>query len=163
MWFNAAMDAQMTRRQVAWIGGSLFLGTAAAAEPAKPRTAIHQEIDYNATPERIYGVLLDARQFSAFTGQPAEIQPQPGGAFQLFGGRVEGRIVELVPNQRIVQAWRPASWPSGFYSIVRFELTSRQAGTRIILDHAGFTAEKWVTLNEGWREHYWEPLRKYLG
>jgi hypothetical protein len=61
-----------------------------------------------------------------------------------------------------VQAWRPASWAAGVYSIVRFELVAGGPGTRIVLDHAGFTEDKWEGLNVGWPKMYWEPLRKYL-
>jgi activator of HSP90 ATPase len=162
------MDPQITRRQVSWIAGGLCGVVSAQAqvnqgESGKPGTSLHQEIDYEAAPARIYAALLDAKQFSAFTKDAAEIEPQAGGAFKLFGGRVAGRHVELIANRRIVQAWRSASWPSGEYSIVRFELTARGTGTRIVLDHAGFTADKWEDLNAGWGEHYWEPLRKYLG
>ena len=142
------------------VGG---LGVASAhGQTNKPGTTIHQEVDFKATPARLYEALLDAKQFSAFTKDTAEIRPQPGDTFKLFGGRIEGRNVELVPDQRIVQAWRPASWPAGVYSIVRFELVARGSGTRIVFDHAGFSEDKWETLNEGWPRMYWEPLRRYL-
>jgi hypothetical protein len=32
----------------------------------------------------------------------------------------------------------------------------------LILDHAGFSEDKWEGLNDGWPVRYWEPLRKYL-
>ena len=83
------------------------------------RTSLHQEIDLKASPQRIYDVLLDSKQFGAFTSMPADIDPKVGGAFATFGGQIVGRNVELVPNQRFVQAWRPASWDPGVYSIVR--------------------------------------------
>ena len=155
------MNEKMTRRHVGLVLGSLGIASA-YAQTKKPGTAIHQEFDFKATPARIYEALLNSKQFSAFTKNPAEIQPQPGAAFKLFGGQIEGRNVELVPNQRIVQAWRPSAWPPGVYSIVRFELVAHGSGTRIVLDHAGFTEDKWEHLNEGWRSNYWEPLRKYL-
>ena len=145
--------------------GAMLSGVAvspAHGQTAKPSTAIHQEVDFKAAPARIYEVLLDGKQFSAFSKDTAEIQPQPGGTFKLFGGRIEGRNIELAPNRMIVQAWRPASWPAGSYSIVRFELMASGSGTRIVLDHAGFTEDKWEHLNEGWPLHYWEPLHKYL-
>jgi activator of HSP90 ATPase len=151
----------ITRRNL-----SLFLGAfgaaSAEAQPPKNGTAIHQEIDFKTTPKRIYEALLDAKQFKAFSTLAAEIQPEPGGSFKLFEGRIVGRNVELVPNQRIVQAWRSIPWPPGVYSLVKFELTPRGEGTRVILDHSGFTEEKWGGLNEGWKDHYWEPLHKYL-
>jgi activator of HSP90 ATPase len=152
------MGKNVTRRQMGLVLGALG-ATSAHAETSK--TSIHQTIDFKATAARIYEVLLDAKQFSAFTKDTAEVQPQPGAAFRLFGGRIEGRNIELIPNQRIVQAWRPASWAAGVYSIVRFELVA-SAATRIVLDHAGFTEDKWEGLNDGWPKMYWEPLHKYL-
>ncbi len=97
-----------------------------------------------------------------FTNLSAEIQPQPGGSFKLFGGHIEGRNIELALNQRIVQAWREVSWPLGFYSIAKFELAVRSFGTRIVFDQTGIAEDDWGHLSEGWPLRYWEPLRKYL-
>jgi activator of HSP90 ATPase len=155
------MNENLTRRHMSLVLGSLAVRPA-QAQAKKTATAIHQEIDFNAKPARLYEALLDAKQFSAFTKDTAEIEPKPGAAFKLFGGRIEGRNIELISNRRIVQAWRPASWPSGVYSIVRFELVARGAGTRVVLDHAGFSEDKWDGLNEGWPSNYWIPLHKYL-
>jgi activator of HSP90 ATPase len=152
---------KISRRQIALIFGSLA-AESARAQAQKHGTTIHNEIDYKIPPARIYEVLLDAKQFAALTKDTAEIQPQAGAPFKLFGGRIEGRNVELVPNQRIVQAWRPADWPAGVYSIIKFELLARGGGTRIVFDHAGFSEDEWETLSWGWQNHYWEPLHKYL-
>jgi len=126
------------------------------------RTSLHQEIDLKASPQRIYDVLLDSKQFGAFTSMPADIDPKVGGAFATFGGQIVGRNVELVPNQRIVQAWRPASWDPGVYSIVRFELKAQGSGAKVVLDHTGFPEGNYDHLTEGWSLHYWEPLKKFL-
>lgn len=142
------------------LGG--LAAVSARGQTQKHGTTIHQEVDFKAPPARIYEILLDAKQFSACTKDTAQIQPQAGGAFKLFGGRIEGRNIELLPNQRIVQAWRPADWPAGVYSIVKFKLVPREGGTRVVLDHAGFTEDKWEGLSSGWQEHYWGPLHKYL-
>jgi activator of HSP90 ATPase len=123
---------------------------------------IHQEVDFKASPERIYKALLDEQQFSAFSGETARIQREAGGAFKLFGGRVVGRNVELIPNQRLVQAWRSERWPSGTYSIVRFELSVQGSGTRVIFDQTGFPPENREAQNTGWPKFYWHRLRKYL-
>jgi activator of HSP90 ATPase len=151
----------ISRRKLALILGGLSTAPA-RAQTQKNGTAIHQEIDFKAPPARIYAVLLDAKQFSACTKDTAEMEPRPGGAFKLFGGRIEGRNIELVPDKRIVQAWRPAYWAAGVYSLVKFELVGRDSGTRVVLDHTGFAEDKWQGLNEGWPIRYWEPLHKYL-
>jgi activator of HSP90 ATPase len=127
------------------------------------RTSLHQEIELKASPQRIYEILLDLKQFAAFTGMPATIDPAAGGVFSMFGGMIVGRNVELIPNQRIVQAWRPTHWAPGFYSIVRFELKPQGSGTMLTLDHTGFPEGAYDHLFEGWKLRYWEPLKKYLG
>jgi activator of HSP90 ATPase len=128
----------------------------------RSRTSLHQEVDLNAAPQRIYEVLLDSKQFSACTGRPAEIDPKVGGAFTMFGGVIVGRNIELVPAQRIVQAWRPTHWAPGVYSLVKFELNPKGSTTTVVLDHTGFPEGDYDSLSDGWKSHYWDPLRKFL-
>jgi activator of HSP90 ATPase len=131
-------------------------------------SAIQQEVIFKAIPKRVYDALLDSKQFSEFSGgAPAEISPDPGGAFSCFGGIITGRNIELVPNRRIVQAWRVKMWPEGLYSIVKFELRQQGSETHLVMDHVGFPQEMRAHLNGeepsgGWPRQYWEPLKKYL-
>jgi activator of HSP90 ATPase len=137
-------------------------------------SAIHQEPGFPAAPARVYAALLDPRQFDRIVELSGVLQamhlqragsrinPHVGGAFALFGGYITGRQLELVRNQRIVQAWRAASWPAGIHSVARFELQAHEAGCRIVFDHTGIPAEEAKSLAEGWQSHYWEPMRKLL-
>ena len=176
---SVPLAGSSTRRQViAGLGitlGSLAAGSMVRAKAQQPtmkeipstdanrlRTSLHQEVDFKASPERIYGAILDSKQFAGFTGMSAEIDPKPGGAFTIFGTLVGGRNVELISNQRIVQAWRPAHWDSGVYSIVRFELKGQGSETTLVLDHCGFPEGEFDHLNPGWKLRYWDPLKKFL-
>jgi activator of HSP90 ATPase len=129
---------------------------------------IHQEITFKASTNRVYDALLDSKAFSELTGgMAAEIDRKAGGAFSCFGGIISGRNIELVPNQRIVQAWRVRNWPDGVYSIVKFELQAQGSETRLVMDHVGFPQELRAHLNGehpegGWHRQYWEPLARYL-
>src|SRR5262245_45705288 len=140
---------------------TLFVLPVALAQPDKSIT-IHQEIDFNASPQRLYEALLDANRFTAFSGRSAEINREVGGAFSLFGGHIIGRNVELLPNQRIVQVWRVVTWPEGAYSIAKFELKPQGSGTRLVFDHVGFPEGLQDHLAEGWESNYWMLLKKYL-
>jgi activator of HSP90 ATPase len=154
------MENLFSRRRMALMLGGL---TAVSAQAETVPGTIHFEVDFETGPEKIYQALLDAKLFLAFSKLPAEIDAHPGGAIKLFDGLIEGRNVELIANQRIVQAWRPRlSWPAGVYSIVRFELVARNGGTRIVFDHTGFPLDQQQSLTEGWENHYWGPLHKYL-
>ena len=149
-----------TRRQViagaAMTFGGLALGltklrAATGEEISRTAESIHQETVFKANRKRVYEALTDAKQFNEVTKiiaareraislekSPTVISPDVGGAFSLFGGIILGRHVELVPDTRIVQAWRVAYWAPGIYSIARFELVEQGAGTKIVFDHTGF-------------------------
>ena len=124
---------------------------------------IHQEVVLKGSPERVYKALTDASQFSELTGgAPAEISADAGGAFSCFGGMIVGRNLELIPNQRVVQAWRVGNWDDGVYSIARFELSGEGSGTKLVFDPTGFPEDKQEELAGGWHKMYWEPLQNYL-
>jgi uncharacterized protein YndB with AHSA1/START domain len=180
----------LSRRAFAVAAGSVATGLAAipAARATDGQTspppedlgisgsnsAIHQEVDFNASPVRAYDVLTDARLFAkvvllsgamqamALQATPTRISPEVGGAFALFGGYITGRHLELTPGVRLIQAWRAGSWPPHVYSIVRFELVPRPQGVRLVFDHTGFPNDEAVSLATGWREHYWAPMAKVL-
>ena len=178
-----ALTKGPTRRHaivgVAMAFGGFTLGSTevlAGAEEEITRTAesIHQEPVFKASRKRVYEALTDAKQFdkviqlsgamqSMHLGdKPTEISREVGGAFTLFGGYITGRHVELVLNERVVQAWRTGSWDPGVYSIAKFELVEQGSGTKIVFDHTGFPKGAAETLAAGWKAHYWEPIEKLL-
>src|SRR6266702_2941698 len=132
-------------------------------------------MDFNAPKKHIINIWFNSQQFkivtdmkadiepnAAFTGMPADIDPKPGGTFKIFNGMIEGRNIELVPAQRVVQAWRPSSWSAGRYCLVHFELKPRAQQTTVILDHTGFAEGDFDHFDSGWHLRYWNPLKKFL-
>jgi len=151
----------MTRRHLVTTLISLIASCIISAQSDKSIT-IHQEIEFSATPQQVYEALLGNKKFTEFSGRPAEINREVGGAFSLFKGHIVGRNLEFVPNQRIVQAWRVVRWPEGACSIVRFELKSQGSGTYLVFDHIGFPEGLHDHLVAGWEENYWSLLKKYF-
>src|SRR3989442_1843993 len=131
--------------------------------------SIHQEVVFKASRKLVYEALTAAKQFTEVTkfspvkgAAPAAISPEAGGSFSCFSGHIVGRNVELVPNERVVQAWRVVGWEPGVFSIAEFELEGEGSQTKLLFDHTGFPNGKAEHLAAGWKEHYWEPLEKYL-
>jgi len=164
------MTIELTRRDFSLGVASLVPALTAATsrggwDPgiSKKAEAIHQVVTFQAPPKRIYEVLIDAEQFSKMTGgMGTELGREVGGAFSLFGGKIKGRQMDLVPGQLVVQAWRSESWPPHWYSIARFDLTEQGSGTKLVFDHTGFPIGAAEHLAAGWKDHYWVPLEKFL-
>jgi activator of HSP90 ATPase len=137
--------------------------------------SIHQEATFKASPARVYAALTEAKEFDKvfalsdasktmkLADNPSQISKEPGGSFALFGGYITGRQLEFVPDTRLVQAWRSASWKLGAYSIVTWTFTPAGKGTTLALDHGGFPNGEAPSLAEGWHKNYLTPLMKYLG
>lgn len=162
---------------MAWCGATLLapgMPAESAGDVSYTAEAIHQEPVFKASRKRIYDVLTSTSQFdkiieisgakkvASLGTTPTQISAEPGGTFVIFLGHIIGRQLELVPDQRIVQAWRVVDWAPGIYSIARFELTETADGTKVIFDHTGFPKGLGTHLAEGWNGHYWEPMAKFL-
>jgi len=137
--------------------------------------AIHQELLFKASRRRVYRLLTDAVEFDAVTrlsdaitlvtapnARATTISRHVGGSFTLFGGYITGRHLDMVPDERLVQAWRAGSWPTGEYSIVNFALLEAREGCRLAFNHRGFPDSEGSSLAYGWRVHYWDPMAKRL-
>jgi activator of HSP90 ATPase len=125
--------------------------------------AIHHEAVITATPQQVYEVLTTSAKFTKATGdRPATIGAGEGATFELFGGPIYGRHIELVPGERVVQAWRVKPWEPGVYSIVRFTLKAEGNGTRMVIDHDGYPAAQHDHLSSGWLANYVEPFTAYF-
>jgi activator of HSP90 ATPase len=148
----------------------VFLHDSSFAQTKDTNITIRQSAYFKVPPERVYGILLSSAEFSAstkksfdmFTATSANIDPVVGGVFSLFDGHITGRILELVPNQRIVEAWRVVDWPAGVWSIARFDLSAEGGGTRLNFEHVGFPDGLKEHLSEGWQQHYWDAMTKYF-
>jgi activator of HSP90 ATPase len=131
---------------------------------------IHQSAYFKVAPAKVYRTLISSAAFSActkksfdmFTASSAKIDSVVGGAFSLFDGHITGRILELLPDLRIVEAWRVVDWPAGVYSIARFDLSADGAGTHVIFEHVGFPDGLKEHLSIGWQQHYWDAMTKYF-
>jgi activator of HSP90 ATPase len=182
-------SAHISRRSLALGLGVLPLGLVTAAQASADSEAkspapdgvshtaeaIRQQIALDAGPQRVYEALTRSKDFDMITrlsdgavlleaagASPTSISTEVGGSFTLFGGHITGRNIEMLPNERLIQAWRAGDWKAGEYSIAAFYLTAQGGKTRLDFEHRGFPAGSGASLARGWQSHYWEPLAKFL-
>lgn len=159
-------------RALTLIAVLFILQPAAHAQTGKTDSGItiHQVVYFKVSPRQVYEAILSSKEFSEstklsfpnFSPASAKIDSTVGGTLSVFDGHIIGRNLELVSDQRIVQAWRVVDWPPGVYSIARFEIKAQGSGTQLIFDHIGFPAGLKEHLATGWQEHYWDALTKYF-
>jgi len=100
-------------------------------------------------PSVVWSALTEPGQVAVwFTA--AAIEPGPGGRVDLdFGdeGAAVGEVTVWEPAQVFEHTWHEA----GHESLVRWELTEVEAGTRLVLTHRGLLSDGGVDFAAGWQ------------
>lgn len=126
---------------------------------------IKQWVDIKATPNQIYEALMNSKIHSTFTGSEAIIDPTVNGKFTTWDGYIQGKNLELEDGKLIIQEWRSDEdgWPEDEFSKVTFKFKEEANGiTRILFWQSGIPEECVDNITQGWKDYYWEPLKKYF-
>ena len=123
---------------------------------------IRQSVTFKATPHEVYEAILDSRKHARFTQAPARLSRKVGGAFSAYGDYITGANLELVPDEKIVQAWHASEWPDGHLSRVTFKFTPVPGGTRLNFTHSGVPDKFVADIRQGWIDNYWAPMKAML-
>ena len=125
---------------------------------------IKQAVVFGASPLEVYQAYVDPEKHAAFTGTSVTGTPKVGGKFTAGDGYISGRYLSLQPGKRIKHEWTTTEWPAGYPpSILELTLRPKGAGTELTMVHSHVPAEQVQYYAKGWKEFYWEPLKKYFG
>jgi activator of HSP90 ATPase len=123
---------------------------------------IRQVATFKASPHEVYELLMDAKKHSKFTGGKAVIGRNVGETFSIYEGDITGTNLELEPDRKIVQSWRYSDWPKDHFSKVTFSIKEISTGTYLNFTQSGVPEDKADEIAQGWKDYYWEPMKKML-
>jgi activator of HSP90 ATPase len=126
--------------------------------------SIRQTATFNASPEKIYNLIMDEKKHTEFTGSKATISSKLNGKFSVWDGYVHGHNIELEKGKKIVQAWHFAEegWPDDHFSICTFELEQAGNKTKLRFLQTDVPEQTVASISEGWKQFYWKPIKAYL-
>jgi len=124
--------------------------------------AIKQSVYFNGSPHEIFELLMDSKKHAAFTGHKASISRKNNGKFEAYDGWIQGKNLEIVKDKKIVQLWRGADWEKGYSSKAEFKLEKKGKGCKLTFTQTGVPDNKCAHISQGWKEHYWGKMKKYL-
>ncbi|KAI8064217.1 activator of Hsp90 ATPase [Gongronella butleri] len=143
--------------------------TAAPADAAVPSakkvnsTTLDEVVDFQTSAHELYETLLDPQRVMAWTRGPAKISRDIDSPYEMFNGNVSGKILELVPDKKIVQSWRLGNWPAGHYSTVTFEFDQGSDGTQLRVKQTGVPLGEEDTTRNNWNGYYWRAIKQTFG
>ena len=111
------------------------------------------------TPDQVFLALTNPTTLLLWTGEPAEGTDVVGSDFYIYGGSIQGRVVELEAPKKIVQEWFFGEQEEK--SIVTLLLHPHSAGTSIELRHTNIPDEVYDEIVAGWTEMFFPDLKEF--
>lgn len=104
----------------------------------------------NISPHFLFELFLDSEKHSKFTQQSSHISRKVNGKFSYFNGIIEGSIVQLTQDQKIVQKWRLQSWSPEHYSFLILTFRGLKVGTKVIFQQQNIPNSSYQFLSTAW-------------
>ena len=111
------------------------------------------------SPEFVYLGLTKQETITLWTGYEAEMIGVEGTEFSMWNESIVGKILELIPNKKIVQQWYFGDQEEE--SIVIMKLHPHKKGTSIELTHSNIPDEDYENMVDGWNETYMAELKSF--
>jgi uncharacterized protein YndB with AHSA1/START domain len=126
---------------------------------------------YPHAPDRVWRAITDRRALSTWLME-TDFEPRLGHQFTFrskpqpgWDGVTYCEVIELEAPRRVAYTWRGGSGknkPLTLDTVVRFTLTPEGTGTRLVLEHSGFTGMKAVFVSFMMKAGWSKMLRRRL-
>jgi len=109
--------------------------------------------------EKVWQALVDPSLIEDWGGGPAKMGDQAGFEFELWGGDIYGKNIEVVPQSKLVQEWTAGEWNQP--SKVTLTLSGKGNKTTVELLHEDVPDGETLEFEDGWKTNYLGPLKEY--
>ena len=113
----------------------------------------------NAEPSDIYAALTNPYTIELWSGYPARMGTEAGEEFVMWDGDISGKIIELVPDKRVIQEWYFGERDEK--SIVTISIAPSGGGSVVVVEHTNIPDEDFENITEGWNEYYMGAIRRF--
>jgi len=117
---------------------------------------------FNASAEVLYEAWLDSKIHTKMTGAKAVCSSKVNGSFTAWDGYISGKNLSLVPNKKIVQAWRTTDFSENDdNSELTLEFEQESGGCFLVLTHKNIPDNQ-PDYKKGWVNYYFSPMKKFF-
>ena len=118
--------------------------------------AIKQKYKMNASAEKVFDALTNPKIIEIWSGSKAKMSAKKGAKFELWGGDMFGKNLEVIKNKKLVQEW----CTSTFVSKATFILRERGKKSEVELIHENVPEKSHKNYSDGWRDYYLGPMQQ---
>jgi activator of HSP90 ATPase len=112
-----------------------------------------------AAPDQVYLALTTESTIQLWSGDIAEMKPEPGTEFSLWDGSIVGKNLEFEKNKKLVQQWYFGEQEAD--SIVTIKLHAHDHGTSVEVRHTNIPDADFDDIAAGWSDSYFGSLQEF--
>ena len=117
-------------------------------------------IKIKAEPSDVYAALVNPFTIELWSGYPAQMSEEAGFEFSMWEGDIEGKILETVPNEKVVQQWYFGDQEEP--SIVTIKIFPDRSNAQVELVHTNIPEDDFEEICQGWKEYYLGAIKEFL-
>ena len=124
---------------------------------------IKRSANIPASPKQIYNAWLNSKEHSKMTGSKATTSIKVGRKFTAWDNYISGKNLELIPDKRILQAWRTTEFSKDdldSHLLIKFEEV--KVGSKVTLVHSEIPQGQSASYKKGWSDFYLKPMKTYF-
>lgn len=110
--------------------------------------------------KKVWQALIDPKIIDDWGAGLAKMSGNAGEEFELWGGDIHGKNLEVIPAKLLVQEWVAGDWEEP--SRVTLTLSEKDGKTKVDLLHENIPDKESGEINEGWKRYYLGPMKEYL-
>ncbi len=117
-------------------------------------------VKVKAEPGDVYSAFTNPFTIELWSGYKAVFGTEPGSEFSMWDGEISGLIVDLVPNEKIVQEWFFGEQETP--SIVTIKIFQDGFNSQVDLLHTNIPLEVYDEICQGWKDYYLGAIKEFL-
>jgi activator of HSP90 ATPase len=84
---------------------------------------------------------------------------KPGEEFNMWDGDICGKIIDLVPDRKVVQEWYFGD--REVQSVVTISIAGSGENSTVNVEHTNIPFEDYENIVEGWNEYYMGAIKRF--
>ena len=114
----------------------------------------------NAGAEDVFSALTNPVTIELWSGYPAVMKAEAGALFSLWEGDIEGMILEIKENKKIVQEWFFGDQEER--SIATIILVRDYGKTQLTIEHTNIPDDAFDNISTGWKDYIVGAIDRFL-
>ncbi len=108
----------------------------------------------------VWMAFTSASSMELWTGYYADFKPEPGSEFSLWEGDITGKVLEVVPNEKLVEQWYFEG--ENVESIATLKFFQEKNKVTVELSHINIPDDAYENIMDGWVEYYLGGIKTFV-